>query len=212
VIAIGDSITDGLRSSMGQNRRWPDVLARRLVADGGPRMAVLNAGISGNRLLSDSACYGERMVTRFDREITSAVGIHTAILLVGINDINFAVMPPRTDLDCDDPHTQVSAGDLIAGYRQLLALAHRHHVRLIIGTLTPASLPPAREAIRSAVNQWIRDSKEFDGVIDFDMALRDPARAGSLRAAYDSGDHIHPSDAGYAAMAQAVPLQLLQGR
>lgn len=210
VVAIGDSITDGLRSSMGLNRRWPDILARRIADAGSPQIAVLNAGISGNRLLSDSRCYGERLVARFEREITGLAGIDAAILLVGINDINFAAMPPRTGLDCDDPHNQVSAEDLIAGYRQLLAAAHRHHIRLLIGTLTPADLPPAREKTRLAVNQWIRDSKDFDGVIDFDKALRDPTRPQELIPAYDSGDHVHPSDTGYATMAQAVPLQLLR--
>jgi lysophospholipase L1-like esterase len=209
VIAIGDSITDGLRSTIGGNHRWPDELARRLVVSGQPQVAVLNAGISGNRLLSDSSCYGERMVARFEREIVGHAGIRTAILLIGINDINFAAMPPRHGLDCDDPHTQVSAADLIAGYRRLAETARRHQVRLLIGTLTPADLPSGREAIRQAVNQWIRSTTGFDGVVDFDLALRDPVHPQMLRPVYDSGDHIHPSDAGYAAMAEAVPLGLL---
>ncbi|HWT96288.1 MAG TPA: SGNH/GDSL hydrolase family protein [Terriglobales bacterium] len=209
ILAIGDSITDGLRSSTDLNRRWPDGLMRRLAAEKGQRMAVLNAGISGNRLLSDSACWGEKLVTRFDREITSAADIKTAIVLIGINDINFAAQPANAGLDCDSPHTQVSAADLIAGYRQLAVLAHHRQIRIIMGTILPAGLPPAREKIRLAVNDWIRSSSEIDGVIDFDKALRDPSHPESLRAAFDCGDHVHPSDAGYAAMAQAVPLQLL---
>jgi lysophospholipase L1-like esterase len=103
----------------------------------------------------------------------------------------------------------VAAEDLIAGYRDLADMAHRHHVRLLIGTLTPAALPADREGIRQAVNGWIRSGTGFDGVIDFDEALRDQARPQDLRAAYDSGDHLHPSDAGYTAMAAAVPLSLL---
>ena len=208
ILAIGDSITDGLRSSADLNRRWPDGLMRRLTEDQGRQTAVLNAGISGNRLLSDSACWGERLMTRFEREITSSADIKTAIVLIGINDINFAAQPAHAGLDCDAPHTQVTAEDLIAGYRQLAVLAHHHQIRIVLGTVLPASLPPTREKIRLAVNDWIRRSGEIDGVIDFDKAMRDPAHPDSLRAAFDSGDHVHPSDAGYAAMAQAVPLQL----
>lgn len=210
VIAVGDSITDGMASTPGRNRRWPDELARRIGAARHAPMAVLNAGISGNRLLSDSPCYGESLRARFEREIAGAPGVRTAIVLIGINDINFAAMPPRPGLDCDEPHTQVSAASLIAGYQELAGIARRHDVRLLLGTLTPADLPPAREAIRAEINRWIRENKIFNHFIDFDAALRDPARPQRLLAPYDSGDHIHPSDAGYAAMARAVPLELLQ--
>lgn len=209
VLAIGDSITDGMRSTPGSNRRWPDALSRRLGTSVAQPPAVLNAGISGNRLLSDSPCYGERLVTRVEHELENQPGVHTVIVLIGINDINFAAMPPHSGLDCDEPHTAVSADSLIAGYRRVIDTARRHHVRVLLGTLTPAGLPPAREALRTAVNQWIRSTRESDGVVDFDAALRDPARPASLRKNYDSGDHIHPSDAGYAAMAEAVPLGLL---
>lgn len=208
ILAIGDSITDGLRASTDLNRRWPDGLMRRLADEQGRQMAVLNAGISGNRLLSDSICWGERLMTRFDREITGTADIKTAIVLIGINDINFAAQPSHAGFDCNAPHTQVSAQDLIAGYRQLAALAHHRQIRLVLGTILPAGLPPEREKIRLAVNGWIRSSGEIDGVIDFDQAMRDPAHPESLRAAFDCGDHVHPSDAGYAAMAQAIPLQL----
>jgi len=211
VAAIGDSITDGMRSSLNQNRRWPDALARRLAQAGDRSTAVINLGISGNRLLSDSPCYGDALATRFRRDVLERAGVKTAILLIGINDINFAGMPPHAGLDCDAPHTQVTADSLINGYRQVIADAHAHGVRLLGATLTPASLSPQRESIRVAVNQWIRTSRAFDGVVDFDAALRDPAQPTELRRGFDSGDHIHPSDAGYAAMAEAIPLSSLVG-
>ena len=137
-------------------------------------------------------------------------GVRAVILLAGINDIDFATMPPRRGLDCDFPHTRVNAQALIEGYRKVIEDAHRHGLRIYGGTLTPAALPPEREAIRASVNQWIRHGGGFDGVVDFDAALRDPRHPTKLLPAYNSGDGIHPSDAGYAAMAQAVPLSLLR--
>lgn len=209
VVAIGDSITDGLRSSLNRNHRWPDVFARRLAERGTAPTAVLNLGISGNRLLSDSPCYGEALERRFERDALGQPGVGTVIVLIGINDINFASMPPRAGLDCDFPHTVVTARDLIAGYRRLIERAHRSGVRIVGATLTPASLPPEREAVRVAVNEWIRTSHAFDGVVDFDAALRDGAHPDRLQRRFDSGDHIHPSDDGYAEMAAAVPLDTL---
>lgn len=206
VAAIGDSITDGMRSSLNENHRWPDAFARRLAQTGNRSTAVINLGISGNRLLSDSPCYGDALVKRFGRDVLERPGVKAAILLIGINDINFSSMPPRAGLDCDYPHSSVSAGDLIEGYKRVIAEAHRHGVRVFGATLTPASLPPQRESIRLTVNQWIRTAGAFDGVVDFDAALRDPSRPERLQQGYDSGDHIHPSDAGYAVMAQAIPL------
>lgn len=209
VAAMGDSITDGMRSSLNQNRRWPDALARRFASTGDRSTAIVNLGISGNRLLSDSVCYGDALVRRFDRDVLERPGVKTAILLIGINDINFSEMPARNGLDCDSPHTSVTATDLIAGYQRVIADARRHGVKVFGATLTPASLPASREAIRLAVNQWIRTSHAFDGIVDFDAALRDPAQPSRLQRAFDSGDHIHPSDAGYAAMAGAVPITAL---
>jgi lysophospholipase L1-like esterase len=207
VAAIGDSITDGMRSSLDQNRRWPDALARRLAQAGERSTAVLNLGISGNRLLSDSPCYGEALERRFGRDVLARPGVKATIVMIGINDINFASMPPRKGLDCDGPHTRVAARDLIEGYRRLVAASHARGIRIFGATLTPASLPAERESVRQAVNGWIRTGGGFDGVVDFDVALRDGARPDRLRAEYDSGDHVHPSDAGYAAMARAVPLE-----
>ncbi|CAH2808133.1 MAG: Lysophospholipase L1 and related esterases [uncultured Paraburkholderia sp.] len=206
VAAIGDSITDGMRSSLNQNRRWPDAFARRLARSGeGRPVAVVNLGISGNRLLSDSPCYGDALATRFEHDVLRRPDVKAAVVLIGINDINFAAMPPRGGLDCDFPHTAVTAADLIAGYQRLIVEAHHAGVKLYGATLTPASLPAARESARLAVNQWIRTSHAFDGVVDFDAALREAAQPDRLQRQFDSGDHIHPSDAGYAAMAAAVP-------
>ncbi|UEP28127.1 MULTISPECIES: SGNH/GDSL hydrolase family protein [unclassified Burkholderia] len=210
VAAIGDSITDGLRSSLNRNRRWPDALTLRLTAAGSNTLGVVNLGISGNRLLSDSACYGTSLASRFERDALSRAGVKAAIVLIGINDINFAAMPPRAGLDCDNPHTLVTAESLIDGYRRLIEAAHRQGVKVFGATLTPAALPAGREAIRLEVNRWIRSGGGFDGVVDFDAVLRDPARPSVLLRRYDSGDGIHPSDAGYTAMADAVPLERLQ--
>lgn len=211
VAAIGDSITDGMRSSLNQNRRWPDGLVRRLTQSGERATAVINLGISGNRLLNDSRCYGDALVRRFDHDVLQHPGVQTAILLIGINDINFAAMPPHSGLDCDAPHTAVTASDLIEGYQKVIAATHRRGVRIVGATLTPAGLPPQREEIRQAVNRWIRTSRAFDGVVDFDATLRDSAAPDRLQRGYDSGDHIHPSDAGYAAMAEAVSLTSVAG-
>ena len=129
----------------------------------------MNAGISGNRLLSGSPCYGDALVSRFEHDALRQPGVRSVILLVGINDINFPSMAPRAGLDCDDPHTPVTADLLLRGYRRLIAQAHQRGVRIYGATLTPASLPPEREAIRTAVNDAIRSSHAFDGVIDFDQ-------------------------------------------
>ncbi|VVD93616.1 GDSL family lipase [Pandoraea morbifera] len=211
IVAIGDSITDGMRSTLNANRRWPDGLARRLEAAGRRDVAVLNLGISGNRLLHDSACYGERLLTRFRRDALEQPGVRTVVVQIGINDINFGYVPPHAGLDCDVPHVIVTAPEMIAGYQSLIAAAHAKHVRILGTTIPPGKLPPEREAVREAVNQWVRTSGAFDGVIDFDAALRDPAQPTRMQPRLDSGDGTHPSDAGYAAMADAVPLPLVLG-
>jgi lysophospholipase L1-like esterase len=200
-----------MRSSLNQNRRWPDAFARRVAQAGDRSIAVINLGISGNRLISDSVCYGDALQARFRRDVLDRPGVRTAIVLIGINDINFAAMPARAGLDCDAPHTQVTAASLIDAYQRLIADAHARGIKVLGATLTPAALPPQRESIRLAVNQWIRTSRAYDGVVDFDAALRDPAHPSELRRAFDSGDHIHPDDAGYDAMADAIPLPLVTG-
>ncbi|KVE27675.1 lipase [Burkholderia singularis] len=209
IAAIGDSITDGMRSSLNRNRRWPDALAARIEGVDGAAFGVLNLGISGNRLLSDSRCYGVALERRFERDVLARSGVKVAVVMIGINDINFAAMPARAGFDCDAPHTRVDAQSLIDGYRRLIAAAHARGVAMFGATLTPASLPQSRESIRRQVNEWIRTSGAFDDVMDFDAALRDPAKPSELQRRYNSGDDIHPNDAGYQAMADAVSLEPL---
>ena len=141
-----------MRSTPNANRRWPDAFARRLTQKGIDGTAVVNAGISGNRLLSGSPCYGDALLSRFDRDALRQPGVRAVIVMIGINDINFPSMRPRAGLDCDDPHTSVTADSLLRGYQRLIAQAHQRGVRIYGATLTPASLPPEREAIRTAVN------------------------------------------------------------
>ncbi|RKP43541.1 SGNH/GDSL hydrolase family protein [Pararobbsia silviterrae] len=205
IVAIGDSITDGMRSTLNANRRWPDRFGAIVSASGGAvPTATVNAGISGNRLLNDSPCYGQALEARFAGDALGQPGVRDVIELVGINDINFGWMPAHAGLDCDVPHVRVKAADLIAGYQRLIAAAHERHVRILGSTLTPASLPPEREQIRAEVNAWIRTSRAFDAVVDFDAALRDPSDPTRLLARYDSDDHVHPSDAGYQRMAEVA--------
>lgn len=193
VVGFGDSITDGVGSTEGADRRWTDVLAHRLDAEPpDERKGVANEGISANRVLTGG--FGEAAVVRFPRDALGQPGVETVILLEGINDIN----------------TGATAGELITGYRQLIADAHSAGVCLLGGTLTPNEGGDAqREAERQAVNDFVRTGGEFDGVVDFDAAVRDPAAPTRFLDRYDSGDGLHPSDAGYRAMGQAVPLDLL---
>ena len=215
IVAFGDSITDGNNSTPDTNRRWPDVLARRLAEAGGPPVAVLNEGISGARILTDRM--GVNALARFDRDVLRHRHADTVILMMGINDIGW----PDSILD---PHAPApSAEDVIAGYQQLIARAHLHNMRILGATLTPFAdafkgsplsdyCSPAKEQTRQAVNNWIRESAAFDGVIDFDAVVRDPNRPSYIQAAFDSGDHLHPTDAGYKAMAESIDLKLLAGK
>ncbi|MFC3552139.1 SGNH/GDSL hydrolase family protein [Lysobacter cavernae] len=211
VVAIGDSITDGNMATMDANTRWPDVLNQRLV---GRDIAVLNAGISGARVLSDKM--GVNALARFDRDVLAQPGITAVIVLMGINDISWHGTPLAPDGDA------TQAEDLIVGYRQLIARAHTRSVRIVGATLTPFEgalqdtpmrgyFTADKERVRQAVNAWIRNSGEFDAVIDFDAATRDPSRLTRLLPAYDSGDHLHPGDAGYRAMAESIDLRALLG-
>jgi lysophospholipase L1-like esterase len=209
VVAFGDSITDGVQSTVGGEDRWPNDLARRLDALAGPTLAVADEGIGGNRVLTGSRCCGASAEARFARDALDQPGVRDVILLEGINDIGFSAGPPHSD-------TEVSAAQMIAGYERLIALAHARGVRIFGATLPPFQgagyYTPAGEAVREAVNTWIRTSGAFDGVVDFDAVMQDPADSLRLNPAYDSGDHLHPDDAGYQAMANAVNLTMLLPR
>ncbi|WP_411836064.1 SGNH/GDSL hydrolase family protein [Pseudomonas chlororaphis subsp. aurantiaca] len=209
LVVLGDSITDGNGSTRDSNRRWPDFLAQRLAAK---NVAVLNGGISGARLLEDGM--GASALARFERDVLSKPGVKSVVLMLGINDISwpgtaFAPNVPLPSLD-----------KLIAGYRQLIDQAHSHNLRIIGTTLLPFegalegsiiehyhSAP--KEQLRQALNQWIRTSQAFDAVIDFDQMTRDPRYPTRLLPFVDSGDHLHPGDAGNRAMAEGVELKVL---
>mgnify|MGYP001366200121 CR=1 FL=1 len=207
VVVLGDSITAGITSSLGANHRWTDFLAERLRTErGAPPYSVLNQGISGNRILTDAGAdprNGPSGLHRVERDALSRTGVTTLVVQLGINDI---IKHPR----------QLSAPEIVKGLRQLVAAAHRHGVRAVGATLMPfgghRQHSPQLEAVRQQVNELIRNGKVFDAVIDFDVALRDPAHPDRLRPAFDSGDHLHPSDNGYRAMAQAVDLNVLRGK
>src|SRR5215468_3257264 len=205
IVTFGDSITDGTQSTVNTNHRWPDRLAERLAASGDDDTGVVNEGISGNRILHDNA--GPNALSRFDRDVVATPGVRFMTVLLGINDIGFGGFIPTE---------AVSADDIIGGYRQLIARAHSHGIRIYGATLTPFDnvgspyFSAAHEVQRQTVNAWIRTSGEFDAVIDFDKVVRDPNNPSKLLPAFDSGDHLHPSDAGYKAMADSINLKLFK--
>ncbi|MFC6087972.1 SGNH/GDSL hydrolase family protein [Saccharothrix lopnurensis] len=222
VVALGDSITDGAETTRGANRRWPDVLARRFQEDRELRhLGVVNQGIAGNRLLHDpnppaghpaegyANHFGHSALRRFDRDVLAQPGVGHVVVLLGVNDLGH----PGTSAPLSE---KVSAQDIIGAHRQLIDRAHAAGLRVYGGTITPFKgdtlgfHSPENEAARAEVNRWVRGSGEYDAVIDFDRAVRDPADPQRLRSDYDSGDHLHPNDAGMAAMAQAVPLRLFR--
>lgn len=211
VVALGDSITDGNGSTPGANTRWPDALAERLAGRG---VGVLNAGISGGRLMRDGM--GRAALERAGRDVFAQPGARAVIVLLGTNDIGW----PGGPFAPQEP--AMRAEELIQGFRQLIEMAHAHNVRIVAGTITPNERglegtplaghhSPEKDKVRQAVNRWIRESGAFDAVVDFDALLRDPARPIRLKAAMDSGDHLHPGDAGYKAMAAAIDLDALLG-
>jgi lysophospholipase L1-like esterase len=206
VVAFGDSITDGVQSTVDGNARWPNDLARRLEALGGSALAVADEGIGGNRVLDGARCCGASAVARFTRDALDQPGVRDVIVLEGINDIGF--LTRRLHLDAE-----ITAAAIIGGYQQLIAQAHARGLRIFGATLLPfrgaGYYRPAGQAARETVNAWIRTSGAFDGVIDFDKVMRDPSDPLRLNPAYDSGDHLHPDDAGYQAMADAVNLDML---
>ncbi len=209
---IGDSITDGAGSTPERNARWTDALASRIAADRTlAPTAVINAGIAGNRLLhdADAPYIGPSALSRFTRDAAGKPGVRWVLLLEGINDIGAADSLAKPDADA-------SAAQIIQGMQALIAQAHAHGLKIWGATLTPYAgvewpyHTAAGEAKRQAVNQWIRSAGAFDEVIDLDRTMRDPSQPGRLLAAFDSGDHLHPNDAGYKAMAAAVELRWLQ--
>jgi lysophospholipase L1-like esterase len=202
VITIGDSITDGAKSTIDTNQRWPDELARRLQADPKYRnLSVLNEGISGNKILLDGA--GPNALARFDRDILAQNGAKYLLILEGINDIGRLHGTPDAGL---------TAADLIAALNQMVVRAHAHGIAVIGCTLTPyhgaGYYTENGEAIRKAVNEWIRTGGVLDGFVDFEAAVRDPNHPDTFLPNVDPGDHLHPNDAGYKAMGDAIDLKL----
>jgi lysophospholipase L1-like esterase len=232
IVALGDSITDGSNTDADTNHRWPGLLAQRLQASRAPsgaaqaarqaaslaawnaRLGVVNRGIGGNRLLRDPGeqpLFGRAALDRFDRDVLATAGVRHMVVLIGINDIGH---PGTGTIPASEEPTPE---ELIAGYRQLIARAHAKGIAIygatltpFEGTLFPGYYSPGRERIRQAVNNWIRAGGEFDGVIDFDRAVRDPSHPARMRPAYDSGDHLHPNGLGMQALANAIPLQLFR--
>jgi lysophospholipase L1-like esterase len=218
IVAFGDSITDGSGSTRDANHRWPDALVERLYA--GKRrdsIAVLNAGIGGNRVIHNGAgpltYSGPSLLTRFNHDVLDEPGVKYVILFEGINDIG---VPGTNVAPMSD---EVSPADIVAGLRQIAERAHEHDLRVFVGTLTPFEgsriagyYTPERETRRQEVNKAIRTGQGFDAVIDFDKAIADPEHPARILPRYDSGDHLHLSDAGYQAMAGAIDLSLFRSR
>jgi len=211
VVAFGDSITDGARSTMDANRRWPDVLAARLRSR---KIAVVDAGIGGNRILHDASPsnirFGVNALARFDRDVLMQPGVKYVLILEGINDLGHAgTSAPLSET--------VTAEDLIAGMKQMIERAHVRGVKAIGATILPFEgtvfagyFSAEKEVKRKAVNEWIRTGGAFDGVVDFDRTMRDPAHPDRILPAYDGGDRLHPGDAGYKAMGESVDLRLFR--
>ena len=206
IVTFGDSITDGALSTENANHRWPDYLTTRLQSNPATaHLAVLDEGIGGNCILVH--CVGQNALARFDRDVLSQAGVKYVIVLEGINDIGRLHTP-------NQPNYKLTADDLEQGLAQLVARAHEHGIKVFGATLTPYKgagyFTENGEQIRQALNHWILTSGVFDGAIDFDKATRDPANPLTFNPQYDSGDHLHPKDAGYAAMADSIDLSLFR--
>jgi len=208
IVALGDSLTDANISTHDGHHSWPSQLARRLLArPGGRPMAVMNQGLGGNRILHDIR--GDSGLRRFDRDVLAQPGVTHVIVMLGTNDLRNRWRKPEEE---------VTAPQMIAGLQQLAVRGQAHGIKVIGATLTPFEnetfLPgawnPKREAIRQAVNDWLRKTDVFDAIADFDRALRDPDHPTRMLPIYDCGDHLHPSDAGYRAMGDAVDLSLFE--
>lgn len=209
IVAFGDSITDGNRDQLGVLRGWPEELAHRLSAcKRCAPSAVVNAGIGGNRVLTHG--WGPSALARFDRDVLRIEGVSHVIVLEGVNDIGMSGKHP---IFGDGP--ALNADQLIAGYRQLIARAHSRNIKLVMATIIPmggsvSHYNPEKEHIRQTVNHWIRHSGEPDGIVDFDAAARDPANPEKMLKSYGSVDNLHPGDAGYKAMGQAIDLAIFE--
>jgi lysophospholipase L1-like esterase len=205
IVALGDSLTDANISTHDAFCRWPDQLARRLIARGGRAMGVMNQGLGGNRILHDIR--GDSGLRRFDRDVLAQPGVTHVIVLLGTNDLRNRWAKPEEE---------VTAEQMIAGLKQMATRAHARGIKIFGGTLMPfenetfliGAWTPAREAVRQAVNAWIRDGGPFDAVIDFDEGVRDPEHPTRMLPVYDCGDHLHPSDAGYNRMGDIIDLNL----
>jgi lysophospholipase L1-like esterase len=211
IVTIGDSITDGARSSMDANKRWPNGLAERLLAQKS-RFSVVDMGIGANRILNGGGSAGIPALARFDEDVLAEPGVKYVIILEGINDIGHSGPP-------SPPSENATAEDIIAGLKQMIERAHEHGIKVIGATLTPFEgeaqssrqyYTPEKSKIRDAVNEWIRTGKAYDGTIDFDKAVRNPQSPNKVLPAFDSGDQLHPNDAGYKAMADAIDLNLFK--
>ncbi len=204
IVTLGDSITDGALSTHNANLRWPDLLAARLNVDPNLKnVSVLNEGIGGNRVLNETT--GPSAISRIDRDVLSQSGVRYVIVLESINDIGRLSK-------LTTPYDDITAQQLEMGLKQIADAAHEHGIKAIGATLTPYGgagySSDKGEQVREAVNDWIRNSGAFDGVVDFDKATQDPANPTHFNADYDSGDHLHPKDAGYKAMAGSIDLTL----
>jgi lysophospholipase L1-like esterase len=212
VVAFGDSITDGAYSTVDADNRYPDDLAERLVAAGKP-LGVLNSGIGGNRLLESSPCFGDKPADRFARDVLDKPGVRSVIVQEAINDIVALTLPEPNP--CANPYDSLDVQQLIDEHRKLIRSAHTRGILIIGGTVIPYKndvygiWTEEGEALRDGLNDWIRTSGEYDAVVDFDHAVGDPADPDQLNPAYNSGDMLHPNDAGYHAMAAAIDLAAL---
>ena len=213
VVVMGDSISDGVGSTHKANRRWPDLLAERLAHRGGRAWGVANQGIGGNRVLSDGM--GESALARLDRDVFSLPGVKALIIFEGVNDLGLSFgrfEGPLAGILKSFPAREISAAQMIAGYRQLIERAHAVGIKVYGATIAPYKgamyWSPEGEAVRQEINRFIRTSGAFDAVLDFDQVLADPADPLAMSAAYHMGDHLHGNDAGYQALADSIDLGL----